>query len=121
MRYHPETPPEPSLPERQSPALDGIRLPLDFDRAACRFFQLFNGDTPRMSLNDFLIRFERAIVFNTLAEMNGCQRKAAAFLKMKNTTLNRKVKVQHIRFTKIPVLPALEEPGGRGGGPPESR
>ncbi len=74
-----------------------------------------------MSLNDFLIRFERAIVFNTLAEMNGCQRKAAAFLKLKNTTLNRKVKVQHISFTKVPVLPAPDEPGPRGGGSQESR
>jgi DNA-binding NtrC family response regulator len=71
-----------------------------------------------MSLNDFLIRFERAIVFNTLTEMNGCQRRAAEFLKLKNTTLNRKVKVQHIQFTKIPVLPGAGRPGPRGGGPP---
>jgi DNA-binding NtrC family response regulator len=72
-----------------------------------------------MSLHDFLIRFEKAIVFNTLAEMNGCQRRAAAFLKLKNTTLNRKVKVQHIQFTKIPVMPDYDGPGTQGGGAPE--
>jgi len=77
---------------------------LDFDRAACRFFRQFNGNPPRLSLNDFLARFERAVIFNTLAEMNGCQRRAAAFLKLKNTTLNRKVKFQHIRFTKKPIM-----------------
>lgn len=92
---------------------------LDFDRAACRFFRQFNGSPPRLNLNDFLIRFERAIIFNTLIEMNGCQRRAAAFLKLKNTTLNRKVKVQHIQFTKIPVLPGPVEPGRGGGGSPE--
>lgn len=67
-----------------------------------------------MSLNDFLVRFERAVVFNTLAEMNGCQRKAAAFLRLKNTTLNRKIKAQHIRFTKIPLLPDLDRTGSSG-------
>jgi DNA-binding protein Fis len=75
----------------------------DFDRAACRFFREYNGDPPEMSLNDFLVRFERAVVFHTLAEMNGCQRRAAKFLKLKDTTLNRKVKVQHIHFIKTPI------------------
>lgn len=76
-----------------------------FERAACRFFREFNGNPPLLSLNDFLVRFERAIIFNTLAEVDGCQRRAAALLKLKNTTLNRKVKVQRIRFVKTPVLP----------------
>lgn len=105
--------------ERQELNLGNARLAQDFDRAACRFFRLFNGDPPKLSLNDFLVRFEGAIVFNTLAEMNGCQRRAAAFLGLKNTTLNRKVKVQHIRFTKIPVLPGPIEPGPGAGGSPE--
>lgn len=75
----------------------------DFDRAAWRFFREQNGNPPAISLNDFLVHFERAIVFNTLADMNGCQRRAARFLKLKNTTLNRKVRVQRIHFVKTPV------------------
>jgi DNA-binding protein Fis len=78
-------------------------LDSDFDRAACRFFREYNGNPPAVSLNDFLAQFERAIVFQTLVEMNGCQRRAAKFLKLKDTTLNRKVKVQHIQFIKTPI------------------
>lgn len=75
----------------------------DFDQAACQFFLEYNGDPPMMSLNDFLVRFERAVVFHTLVQTNGCQRRAARFLKLKDTTLNRKVKVQHIHFVKTPI------------------
>jgi DNA-binding NtrC family response regulator len=75
----------------------------EFDRAAYRFFKEFNGYPPGIGLHEFLTRFERAIVFNALAEMDGCQRRAARFLKLKSTTLNRKVKVQQIHFVKTPV------------------
>jgi DNA-binding NtrC family response regulator len=75
----------------------------DFERAAWWFFKEFNGQPPHDSLHDFLAHFERAIVFNTLAEMDGCQRRAARFLKLKNTTLNRKVKILQIHFVKTPV------------------
>lgn len=119
MRYHRGTSSDMS-PRRGGQGLDlgAIQPPSDFDRAACLFFRQFNGVPPRLSLNDFLIRFERAIVFNTLAEMNGCQRRAAAFLKLKNTTLNRKVKVQHIQFVKVPLLPDRDGTGSPKG-PPE--
>lgn len=120
MSYHFGSPVRAILdPKGQGPDVWGIRLRPDFDRASYRFFRQFNGTPPRMSLNDFLIRFERAIVFNTLVEMNGCQRRAAAFLKLKNTTLNRKIKVQHIQFTKIPLLPGSVGPAPPGGGSSE--
>ncbi len=75
----------------------------DFERAACQFFREYNGHPPTMSLSDFLACFERAVVMEALTEMNGCQRRAAAFLKLKNTTLNHKIRAQHIQFVKTPV------------------
>lgn len=100
MRYPQKTP---SLLTSGLSEHFGLASDADFDRAACQFFRKYNGHPPVLSLNDFLVNFERAIVFNTLAEMNGCQRRAAKFLRLKDTTLNRKVKVQNIHFVKTPV------------------
>ncbi len=117
MRYpHAEPSFEAPRPEDQDGDGTGLRLSQDFEGTAFRFFRQFNGDPPKLSLNDFLVRFERAVVFKTLAEMNGCQRRAAAFLKLKNSTLNRKVKIQHIHFAKIPVMIASDGPTGSGSG-----
>lgn len=100
MRYPHKTP---SLATSDPAEHSGQASDQDFDRAAYQFFQKYNGHPPVMSLNDFLVSFERAVVFNALTEMNGCQRRAAKFLKLKDTTLNRKVKVQNIHFVKTPV------------------
>lgn|GEM_PF-4816447 len=84
-------------------------FPEEFHEAACRFFREFNGNPPSRALSDFLVRFERAIIFETLTNMNGCQRKAARFLGLKNTTLNQKIKALNIQVAKIPVLPRRAE------------
>jgi DNA-binding NtrC family response regulator len=77
-----------------------------FDHAAFDFFTKFNGEPPNLSLHDFLDRFERAVVFETLVRNNGSQKETAAILKVKKQTLNWKVKRQHILITKqISMLP----------------
>ncbi len=77
-----------------------------FDRAAFDFFTKYNGAPPNLSLHDFLDRFERAVVFETLVRNNGSQKETAAILKVKKQTLNWKVKKQHILITKqISLLP----------------
>ena len=71
-----------------------------FDKAAHNFFMKYNGEPPALSLHDFLARFERAVVFETLIKTNGSQRETALFLKVKTQTLSWKVKRQHILITK---------------------
>jgi len=53
-----------------------------------------------LSLKDFLSRFERAVVFETLVRTRGSQKETADLLKVKKQTLNWKVKKQHIQITK---------------------
>jgi DNA-binding NtrC family response regulator len=71
-----------------------------FDQAAYSFFMKYNGETPVLSLHDFLERFERAGVFEALVKANGSQSETALFLRVKKQTLNWKVKKQHILITK---------------------
>jgi len=71
-----------------------------FDHAAYSFFIRYCGQPPEISLHDFLTRFERAVVFETLLRTQGSQKETAAFLKVKKQTLNWKVKRQHILITK---------------------
>lgn len=71
-----------------------------FDHAAYSFFIRYCGDPPEIGLHDFLARFERAVVFETLLRTQGSQKETAAFLRVKKQTLNWKVKRQHILITK---------------------
>ncbi len=82
-------------------ARDLRRAALDrqFDRAAIGFYFRY-GETAGLSLREFLSRFERAVVFETLVRTHGSQKETAELLKVKKQTLNWKVKKQHIRFTK---------------------
>jgi DNA-binding NtrC family response regulator len=81
-------------------------LDRSFDRDAYYFFTKYNGEPPNLSLHDFLDRFERAVVFETLVRAHGSQKETAAILKVKKQTLNWKVKKQHILITKqISMLP----------------
>lgn len=82
---------------------NGLRegaLQRHFDRAAYGFYIRSCGDPPELSLHDFLVRFERAVVFEALLRTHGSQKDTAAFLKLKKQTLNWKVKRQHILITK---------------------
>ena len=71
-----------------------------FDHAAYNFFLKYNGAPPHLSLHDFLILFERAVVYETLIRTHGSQKETAEYLKVKKQTLNWKVKKQHILITK---------------------
>ena len=81
-------------------ALREAKLQRYFDHAAYSFFIRYCGEPPEISLHDFLARFERAVVFETLLRTQGNQKETAAFLKVKKQTLNWKVKRQHILITK---------------------
>jgi transcriptional regulator with GAF, ATPase, and Fis domain len=81
-------------------ALREAKLQRHFDHAAYGFYVRYCGDPPELSLQEFLARFERAVVFEALLRANGCQKDTAAFLKLKKQTLNWKVKRQHILITK---------------------
>jgi DNA-binding NtrC family response regulator len=70
-----------------------------FDRAAANFYLRY-GELPGLSLREFLNRFERAVVFETLVRTHGSQKETADLLKVKKQTLNWKVKKQHIQITK---------------------
>jgi DNA-binding NtrC family response regulator len=77
-----------------------------FDQAAHNFFIKYNGEPPVLSLRDFLARFERAVVFETLVRTHGSQVETANLLKVKKQTLNWKVKKQNIQIIKqISKLP----------------
>jgi DNA-binding NtrC family response regulator len=85
---------------------NGLRegaLQRHFDRAAHNFFLRYNGEEPVLSLRDFMERFERAVVFETLVRTHGSQKETAAVLKLKKQTLNWKVKRQHILIAKVPM------------------
>jgi DNA-binding NtrC family response regulator len=71
-----------------------------FDRAAVNFYSRYNGEPPELSLREFMRRFERAIVFETLVRTHGSQKETASLLKVKKQTLNWKVRKQHIQITK---------------------
>jgi DNA-binding NtrC family response regulator len=71
-----------------------------FDHAAYSFYIRYCGDPPELSIHDFLVRFERAVVFEALLRTHGSQKDTAAFLKLKKQTLNMKVKRQHILIIK---------------------
>jgi DNA-binding NtrC family response regulator len=71
-----------------------------FDRAAVHFFLKYNSPIAGLSLKEFLSRFERAVVFETLVRTHGSQKETADLLKVKKQTLNWKVKKQHIQITK---------------------
>lgn len=75
-------------------------LDREFDRAAVNFFLKYNGALMGLPLKEFLGRFERAIVFETLVRTNGSQKETADLLKVKKQTLNWKVKKQRILITK---------------------
>jgi DNA-binding NtrC family response regulator len=81
-------------------ALREAKLQRHFDHAAYSFYIRSCGDPPELSLHDFLVRFERAVVFEALLRTHGSQKDTAAFLKLKKQTLNWKVKRQHILITK---------------------
>jgi DNA-binding NtrC family response regulator len=74
-----------------------------FDRAAYQFYMKYNGEPPSLSFNDFMARFERAVVFETLVRTHGSQKETAEFLKLKKQTLNWKVKKQNIHIAKVPM------------------
>jgi len=82
-------------------SLKQAALDRHFDHAALDFFLRYNGQPPGLSLREFLNRFERAVVFETLVRTHGSQKEAANFLKVKKQTLNWKVKKQHILITKM--------------------
>lgn len=95
--------PNKELPLILTPAERLIRkaaLGREFDRAAVNFFLKYNGPLMGLPLKQFLGRFERAIVFETLVRTHGSQKETADLLKVKKQTLNWKVKKQHIRITK---------------------
>lgn len=71
-----------------------------FDRAAVHFYLKYNNLSEGLSLKEFLSRFERAVVFETLVRTHGSQKETADLLKVKKQTLNWKVKKQHIQITK---------------------
>ena len=71
-----------------------------FDHAAHIFFLKYNGEPPGLSLHEFMNRFERAVVFETLVRTHGNQKETANFLKVKKQTLSWKVKKQNILITK---------------------
>jgi DNA-binding NtrC family response regulator len=72
-----------------------------FDHAALNFFLKYSGEPPGLSLHEFMSRFERAVVFETLVKTHGNQKETANFLKVKKQTLSWKVKKQHILITKL--------------------
>jgi DNA-binding NtrC family response regulator len=90
-------------PRSGASALAPDALGRHFDRAAYQFFMRHNGDPPILNLRDFMARFERALVFETLVRTHGSQKETADFLKLKKQTLNWKVKKQHILITKVPI------------------
>jgi DNA-binding NtrC family response regulator len=53
-------------------------------------------DKPKLSLNDELVAFERALLIQALKKSGGVQSRAAKLLGVKPTTLNRKVKLYAI-------------------------
>lgn len=95
--------PQKGPPLIAGPAADEIRRAAwerQFDRSAVNFYFRHNGEPPALSLREFLSRFERAIVFETLVRMHGSQKETADLLKVKKQTLNWKVRKQHIQITK---------------------
>lgn len=55
----------------------------------------------KVSLKDLLNKIEKLVLIEVLTQFNGCQRRTSKFLRIKNTTLNEKVKRHKIRFVKI--------------------
>ena len=55
----------------------------------------------KVSLKDLLNKIEKLILIEVLTRFNGCQKHASEFLRIKNTTLNEKIKRHKIRFVKI--------------------
>lgn len=95
--------PHKGLPVAMGPAdrfLKKASVDRQFDRAAVSFYLKYNGPITGLSLKEFLSRFERAIVFDTLVRTNGSQKETADILKVKKQTLNWKVKKQHIQISK---------------------
>jgi len=91
------------IPDSHGHALRENALQRHFDRAAYHFYMKYNGEPPVLGLHDFMDRFERAVVFETLVRTHGSQKETADFLKLKKQTLNWKVKKQHILITKVPT------------------
>lgn len=56
-----------------------------------------------IDLKDFLNSLERAILVKMLDRFNGNQKNTAAFLRLKHTTLNQKVRKHKIDFFKRPI------------------
>jgi DNA-binding NtrC family response regulator len=71
-----------------------------FDREAVSFYLKYSQGQAGPGLREFLSRFERAIVFETLVRTRGSQKETANLLKVKKQTLNWKVKRQHIQIMK---------------------
>ncbi len=71
-----------------------------FDQAAYHFFVRYNGENPVLSLHDFMARFERAVLFETLVRANGSQAETASILRVRKQTLSWKVRKQRILITK---------------------
>jgi DNA-binding NtrC family response regulator len=90
-------------PGSDARALTAEALQRHFDRAAYQFFMRHNGEPPALGLREFMARFERAVVFETLVRTHGSQKETADFLKLRKQTLNWKVKKQHIQIIKVPI------------------
>ncbi len=66
------------------------------------FVDFFCKEKP-IFLKDLMDRIERGIICKVLSMTEGNQKRAAAILGIKYTTLNEKVKKHAIRFQKTPV------------------
>jgi DNA-binding NtrC family response regulator len=90
-------------PGSDARALTEGALQRHFDQAAYHFFMRHHGEPPVLGLRDFMARFKRAVVFETLVRTHRSQKETADFLKVKKQTLSWKVKKQRILFTKVPI------------------
>ena len=54
----------------------------------------------QIPLKEIVESFERAVLIKVLSRFNGNQRRAAKYLRVKNSTLNEKIKKHNIHFKK---------------------